>query len=112
MVTLDEYRQMEAQTMTEKTLQRRVEQHAAQFGWLCYHTYDSRRSQPGWPDVFLAHPTGVVLVRELKTMRGRVTKDQRTWLHALEASGLDVGIWRPIDLLNGEILRTLDLRNQ
>lgn len=110
MVTLDEYRQIEARNMPEKTLQTRVELHARQFGWLCYHTHDSRRSQPGWPDVFLTHPhTGKIIVRELKTMTGRVTKAQREWLDALGNAGLDTGVWRPIDLLTGDILRTLEV---
>jgi hypothetical protein len=48
-----------------------------------------------------------VLFRELKTQRGRVTAEQREWLHALLAAGQDAGVWRPEDLLSGRIQREL-----
>lgn len=107
-MNIDQYRQAVADDMPEKTLQERVRQIAELYGWLYYHTHDSRRSNPGWPDVVLVHPrTGKFLVRELKRMKGRTSQKQRAWLEALERAGIDVGIWRPIDLLTGEIERTL-----
>lgn len=63
---------------------------------LYYHTYDSRRSNPGFPDLVIAGPNGV-MYRELKSARGKVTDDQFRWLRALELSGQDVAVWRPVD---------------
>jgi len=63
---------------------------------LCYHTYDSRRSEPGYPDVTVVGPHGV-LWRELKTERGRLTTDQRLWLDRLTEAGADADVWRPDD---------------
>lgn len=104
-MNLDEYRRFRDENMPEKVFQERIRTIAELGGWLLYHTFDSRRSNPGWPDVVLAHPTGRVIIRELKTMRGRVSPRQREWLQALERAGLDVGVWRPCDI--PEIERTL-----
>ena len=75
--------------MTETEFQNAVNKTAKQFGYLCYHTHDSRRSAPGFPDLVLAK-NGVVLIVELKTDTGVVTTDQKTWL--LATHGV---IWRP-----------------
>jgi hypothetical protein len=61
-----------------------------------YHTYDSRRSNPGWPDMVIVGPRGMI-IRELKTEKGKVSHDQEQWLCDLAAVGLDVGVWRPSD---------------
>ena len=37
--------------LNEKKFQSQVVRIAKVFGWLCYHTYDSRRSEPGFPDL-------------------------------------------------------------
>jgi hypothetical protein len=63
-------------------------------GLQAYHTHDSRRSQPGFPDLVIVGRDGV-LFRELKTMDGRVSVDQKYWIEILRAAGADVGIWRP-----------------
>ena len=73
---------------------------------LWYHTHDSRRSPSGYPDLVCVGPGGV-LYRELKTMRGRVTKAQDEWLFALTFAGADAQVWRPVDLLSGHIAREL-----
>ena len=92
----DEYVQMMAAGMREKDLQQAVVGLARRAGWLVYHTYDSRRSDPGWPDLVLVHPVRRrLLIRELKTMKGRVSPAQKTWLAALAAVGLDAAVWRP-----------------
>ncbi len=67
-----------------------------------YHTYESRRSNPGWPDLVIAYP-GRLLVRELKTAKGKVTAEQSIWLALLAGAGLDTGVWRPADLRSGRI---------
>lgn len=106
LVTRDEYIRTEAAHMTEGTLQIRVRHLATTLGWKFYHTRDSRGSDRGWPDCSIGKQ-GRFLVRELKSQKGRTTKDQREWLDILESCGIDAGIWRPLDLLNGGIERAL-----
>jgi hypothetical protein len=107
-ITRDEYLEREAAAMTEAVLQSRVLGMARELGYIAYHTHDSRRSQPGYPDLHLVSlRRGRSLMRELKTTRGRVSPDQQTWLVALRAAGVDAAVWRPMDLLDGTVLETL-----
>lgn len=100
----DEYARRVAGEMSESTLQARVIAHARTLGWLVYHTHDSRRSQPGFPDLVLVHEKQErVLYRELKTQRGRVRPEQTAWLRALTRAGQDAAVWRPTDLLSDTI---------
>lgn len=95
--------------MSEKNFQTRVIQLAKFHGWeLVYHTHDSRRSVPGFPDlVLVSSRRGRVMFRELKASKGRVSPEQREWLAALGVAGQDVGIWKPADLLDGSIVAEL-----
>ena len=103
-VSLEEYRQMRAASMTERTLQNVIIAAAKRHGWLVYHTFDSRRSEPGYPDLTLVHPRlGVHAYRELKQQKGRVTPEQRRWLTALTAAGVDAAVWRPWDWVTDAI---------
>lgn len=68
-----------------------------------YHTNDSRRSAPGFPDLVLARPAGPrgparVVAIEVKTEGGRVTSDQEAWLDVLSAAGIPAVVARPADL--------------
>ena len=91
---------------TEKDFQASVVKVARQTRWLVYHTYDSRRSEPGFPDLVLVRGNRL-LFRELKVdaRPSRVTADQRKWLDAPKAAGQDAGLWSPEDW--NEILETL-----
>lgn len=91
---------------SEKRFQDLVVAKARRYGLLCYHTYDSRRSAPGFPDLVIAGPGGVAF-RELKTENGRPSQAQMQWIHTLAAAGADAGIWRPHDLSSGLIEQTL-----
>lgn len=85
--------------ISEKDFQASVIAAAELYGWMSYHTHDSRRSEPGFVDLVLVHPgRRLVKFRELKTYTGRITLDQKKWLNALEAAGADVGVWRPAEL--------------
>ena len=53
------------------------------FGWLAYHTHDSRRSVPGFPDI-VALRQGRLLALELKMPNGRVSKAQQHWLEEFD----------------------------
>jgi hypothetical protein len=107
-ISAAEYDAMVAKTMTEKQLQAAIVGAAQRLNWLVYHTHDSRRSQPGFPDLVLVHVTRkVTLFRELKTMRGKVTTEQQQWLDALTNAGQDAAVWRPNDWLGTTIQDTL-----
>jgi hypothetical protein len=75
-------------------------------GWLAYHTYRSKRSPSGFPDLVLVRER--VLFVELKGERTRVTREQQQWLEALRAAGAETYLWRPDDW--DEIQRVLTTR--
>lgn len=82
--------------MTEDELQKLVLEAVKVRSLIAYHTYDSRRSQPGFPDLVIVGQNAA-LFRELKSAKGRVTPEQKFWIAALDQAGMDVDIWRPAD---------------
>ena len=95
----------------EETLQAEVVQLATALGWKHYHTYNSRRSVAGFPDLVLAHDRfGRLLFRELKREGNYPTPAQRAWLKLLGDCGQDTGVWRPSDWASGQIQRELSSR--
>ena len=85
--------------MKEADLQRTILDAAALFGWIVQHNADSRRAHAGWPDLVLAHTERrEVGIWELKTHKGRVSKEQETWLTVLAESGYEARVIRPDDL--------------
>ncbi len=69
--------------MSEKEFQARVVEAAKLYGWKVYHTYDSRRSTAGFPDLVLVQ-NKVCLFIELKSEKGRVHVAQKEWREALD----------------------------
>ena len=82
--------------ITEKEFQSRVVKFARLLNWAVYHTYDSRRSAPGFPDLVLVKDR--VLYRELKTEKGKLTDHQKVWAASLHGAGADYSVWRPSQL--------------
>lgn len=63
-------------------------------GWKHYHTYNSKHSPPGWPDLVLIRAPRLIFV-ELKTPRyPTVTSDQRWWLDNLAMCGHETYVWK------------------
>lgn len=100
---------IKAPRQTEAQFQRAVVEYAELNQWLVYHTYDSRRSNPGFPDLVLVRD-GKLIFAELKSERGRLSQDQERWLRALRRvelalavlarfvvpdRGVHVRLWRP-----------------
>lgn len=83
-----------ARQLSERAFQAMVCELAGHLGYLVYHTHDSRRSQPGFPDTVMVRRQRVIYA-ELKSMRGRLRPEQRVWIDALRAAGQDVYLWRP-----------------
>lgn len=90
--------------LTEKQWQQRVLDYAALRGWMSYHTFDSRRSTPGFPDLVLLRDRRLVFA-ELKTDTGRLSVAQAEWLDALLLATREVYTWRPADW--PEVMETL-----
>lgn len=82
--------------MTEAELLSTVRDACRWGGLLTFHAFDSRRSEPGFPDLVIVGSDGL-LFRELKTDRGRLTRAQQTWLDTLYRTGADATVWRPVD---------------
>ena len=80
--------------LTEKRFQQQVLGLATLLGWRAYHTYDSRRSTEGFPDLVLVRRPRLIFA-ELKAQRTPVTDDQRAWIDELRACGQEAYIWRP-----------------
>ena len=89
--------------MTEREWQQQVVALARTLGYLVFHTHDSRRSQPGFPDLCCVGRKVVYL--ELKRQDGKLTDHQEKWLAALRRAGAEAYVLRPSDLdLVGRIL--------
>lgn len=83
--------------LTEKQWQEQVLRLAGLHGFHAYHTHDSRRSQPGFPDLVLVKG-GRLIFAELKTETGKTSLAQDVWLEALDETPAEVYLWRPSDL--------------
>lgn len=116
--------------MKERELQEAVFELAARLRWLGYHTFDSRHSQAGFPDVVLVRPPRL-LFAELKDAKNKPTVAQEQWLDQLgsideqiewlwgiaefegaaDASdtrpAVEAYLWRPVCWTSGEIERIL-----
>ena len=92
-----------ARHMSERELQDNVIALARTLGW---RTYDSRRSDPGFPDLVMVRGD-VLIVAELKRQRRyRVSAAQDAWLAALDRVARAY-LWQPSDWLDGTIERVL-----
>ena len=95
--------------VTERQLQDTIIRMAKLLGWSVYHTYDSRRSERGYPDLTLCHADHGLVFMELKREKGRVSKWQTFWISQLTRAGQRAYVVRPsqVDaverLLRGEI---------
>lgn len=87
-----------AEQVTEKQLQDTVIRMAKLLDWLVYHTFDSRRSEPGFPDLCLVHPEHGTVFIELKREKGRLSPHQRHWIDTLLIAGQRAYVIRPSDM--------------
>ena len=93
--------------MTEKAFQSDVMRVAKMLGWLCYHTFDSRRSASGFPDLVLVREG--VLFRELKVGKNKLSQSQELWRDSIMDAGGDWAEWRETDM--DDIVADLSRRN-
>ena len=115
-MNLPDYLRAQARAMSEDELQSLISGPksgmALQLGYLCYHTRDSRRSNPGFPDLCMVGNKRLIFA-ELKSETGKVTLEQQDWLNRLDVierktKGVVVArLWRPSDWLDGTIEEAL-----
>ena len=91
---------------SESQFQAAVVAMAKRQGWLCFHAHDSRRSEPGFPDLVLVRRSRLIFA-ELKSGSGRLTVEQAEWKQALERAGEVVYVWRPDDWRFGAVQEVL-----
>ena len=82
--------------LSEKRFQDAVVQLAKILGWRVYHTYDSRRSTPGYPDLTLVRE-GRLIFAELKSEKGKMSVAQKEWEYDLKQTCAEYYEWRPSD---------------
>ena len=92
--------------MTERSLQASIIEICRLYGIAWYHTFDSRRSARGWPDLAMCGEHGFI-TRELKSDRGSLTPEQERWADRLRQAGISWAVWRPDDLRSGRIQQEL-----
>jgi hypothetical protein len=92
-----------ALAMSEAELQANVRELARVRGWKCYHTYDSRKSDQGFPDLVLVRKNRLLFV-ELKSEKGKPSPAQLEWLHVLMLTRrVETFVWRPSSWLDGTV---------
>jgi len=71
-----------------------------------YHKADRLSPVRGWPDLEIIGARGI-LYRELKTMAGQLSVDQRRVGSKINLAGGNWSTWRPADWATGVIQRQL-----
>lgn len=88
-----------AAQQSERILMQQIMDLAEMRGWLRYHPWLSVHSEPGFPDLTLVRGDRLVFI-EVKSGGGKVTRDQKKWLSALEQTGVEVYVIRPASTLD------------
>jgi hypothetical protein len=88
---------MDAEFPKEGKWQSQVEKWFNRMHWLTYHTWNSQKSTPGFPDLVGILPKVCIFWAELKTERGELSDDQEKWLLAAAQTGEPTYLWRPSD---------------
>ena len=122
---MNENQRVMAEAMSEADLQQAVIEQATTLGFKVYHTYDSRKSHKGFPDLVLVEYNRIIFA-ELKRQdekKGKVRPEQQEWINAIQEihdrmvdseiyhNWIRVYLWRPEHWVTGEIEQIL-LGNQ
>ena len=103
--------------LSEKDLQAAVIELANLYGWTVSHFRAAQNSRGDWrtpvaaqgkgfPDLTMLRGSRIV-VAELKSARGKVTREQGDWLLAWRQTAAEVFVWYPADWLDGTIEKAL-----
>jgi len=94
---------------TEKAAQATIVDLATLLGWLSYHTFDSRSSSAGFPDLVFVRDRRILFV-EVKKVGEKPRPDQGKWLDALVSADCETYVWTIDDL--PEITEILQCRHR
>jgi len=87
--------------LPEADFQEHCEQVARRYGWLVHHAADSRKADPGLPDLIMLSPiqpdnTVTLVLLELKTQKGKLLTEQEQWQLRLGlVNQIVTGVLRP-----------------
>ncbi|WP_273845426.1 hypothetical protein [Rubrobacter calidifluminis] len=93
-LTREEYLRELDFSISEKEFTTRVKGIFRAAGWLTYHTWFSKRSDAGFPDLVCVKGERLVAM-ELKVGRNRPTANQLAWLEALREAGVETYLMWP-----------------
>ena len=96
--------------MTEAELQNAVIDLCKLLNWSYYHTYNSRRSVPGFPDMCLVKDR--IIFVELKSEKGRLSPAQRQWRDDIQGAGGEWYLIRPTGLADFAKVLQAPLQNK
>jgi hypothetical protein len=107
-----------AMAMTERDLMDTVLEYLRASGYLVFHPYDSRRSEPGFPDMVAAGNGRLLFIeckrhgqglRQGKMGRRRWLPGQDEWKEVLcQCPGVEFRVVRPLDWLSGDFQRFIE----
>lgn len=84
--------------VSERAFMQAIRREALANNYMFYHTFDSRRSAPGFVDAVLAKPGKPLMLAELKVPGGVVSLAQQRWLAVLgQVTGVEAHLWMPSD---------------
>lgn len=93
---------------TETAFAHQIEHVLDLFGWTWTHFEPAirqsgrwatpLRGEPGFPD-YIAVRNGRLLVAEIKSTTGRLSRAQSAWLEQLRNAGVETHVWYPEDLV-------------
>jgi hypothetical protein len=100
-----------AESLPESAFQQQVVDIATRLGYKHFHVHNSRRSDPGWPDIVFAHDGKCRLVFvEFKIEGGKVTPEQTAWHDTLAKCDMEIYLVYPRHL--DEIIEILMLNEK
>lgn len=93
--------------ISEREFQAQIVELAQLCGWRAHFERPARtahgwrtpiQGDKGFPDGVLAHEgQRRLIICELKSERGKLSKEQRKWLDVLRLCGIEAYVWRPSD---------------
>ena len=90
-------REVMDKAMSEAEWQEQIVSYARMNDWLVHHNADSRRSDPGLPDLILVRGDTVMFL-ECKKMTGKMRQEQTLWMGRLKtATQVKSAVVRPSD---------------
>ena len=85
-----------AKPLTEAQWAEVIRGYAKAFGWVYYHTHNSRHSPSGFPDCVMVRGNRIIFAELKKDKGGVVSDEQQEWLDALAVTGnVEVYVWLP-----------------